>query len=115
VQTTEVDTRRPGTEEEAKAGASGSNGAGFDISVADLQRLAEAAPQDVFSGAVSSAGKLAQLLGTSLERGIGIGDADMQRRRRALGSNRLPERQQARHHPAMCTHAGSCQTAHALC
>ena len=95
VQTTEVETRRPGTKE-ATAGASGSDDAGYGISVADLQCLAEAAPQDVFSGAVSSADKLAKLLSTSLEQGISTGEADMQQRRRMLGSNRLPERQQAR-------------------
>ena len=96
VQTTDVATQSLEADGDP-AGASSSssnNGHVYGISISDLQRLAEAQPQDVFKGAVSSAGNLAKLLDSSLERGIGTGSASMQQRRSQLGSNRLPERQQ---------------------
>ena len=101
MQTTEVETQGLQAGKQA-AGASGRNGHGYGISIPDLQRLAEAQPQDVFKGAVSSAGELAQLLDSSLERGIGTSSASMQQRRSQLGSNRLPERQQVNMHAPCC-------------
>ena len=74
----------------------GGNGR-FGLATADLNKLADSAPQDVFrssSGIISSAAQLAQLLDSSLTGGISESSTQMDERGTRLGRNRLPERDQ---------------------
>lgn len=69
----------------------------FGLATADLNKLADSAPHDVYkaqSSIVSSAAQLAQLLDSSLTRGISESSAQMAERGSRLGQNKLPERNQ---------------------
>lgn len=71
--------------------------AGYGISVSDLQRFAELPPHEVFApktGFFVSAAQLAQLLQSSLTSGVTGSQSELDARREALGSNKLPEREQ---------------------
>ena len=94
LQTTEIETGSH--EPRAIADNNGSRRNGYGLSISDLQQLAEAPAQELFSGPVSSAAELAELLRSSLETGICSSAAALEDRRQALGSNRLPEREQVR-------------------
>ena len=69
----------------------------FGVATADLSKLADSAPQDVYnskSSVVSSAAQLAQLLDSSLSGGISESSAKMADRGSKLGTNKLPDREQ---------------------
>ena len=69
----------------------------FGLATADLSKLADSAPQDVYksqSSIISSAAQLAQLLDSSLTGGISESSEQMDERGTKLGMNRLPERNQ---------------------
>ncbi len=69
----------------------------FGLATAELSKLADSAPQDVFksqSSIFSSAAQLAQLLDSSLTGGISESTAQMADRGSKLGQNKLPERDQ---------------------
>ena len=69
----------------------------FGLATADLNKLADSAPEDVYksqSSIVSSAAQLAQLLDSSLTGGISESSAQMAERGSRLGQNKLPERNQ---------------------
>ena len=85
----------------------------FGLATAELSKLADSAPQDVFksqSSIFSSAAQLAQLLDSSLTGGISESSAQMAERGSRLGQNKLPERDQVppspHHQSADCLSLG---------
>ncbi len=69
----------------------------FGLATAELSKLADSAPQDVFtsqSSIFTSAAQLAQLLDSSLTGGISESSAQIADRGSRLGQNKLPERDQ---------------------
>ena len=89
---------------EPEKGSTSSRGDGgkdkrFGVGIRDLNKLADSAPQDVYSSQSSiirSASQLAYLLDSSLTGGISDSTSQMDDRGSTLGQNSLPERDQVR-------------------
>ena len=85
----------PAAAEAVGSGLKDSRPGGYGITVAELVKLSETPADEIYAAStVHSAKQLAELLGTSLDSGLSSNEAELDKRARVLGANRLPERQQ---------------------